>query len=337
MEQTLGKRIAGCRKRLGLTQDQLAEKLGVTAQAVSKWENDQSCPDITMLPRLSAIFEVSSDELLGIREPEKAAVPEVIASTEEEKEEKPDNRAELTFTSDRNSAMVFAIWALVTGGLLLLSTLLHWDVTFWDILWPSAILAFGVSGVVSDFSFFSLCCVLFGGFFMLCNLNLLPAGVDKSILLPVLLILFGLSLLVKAFRKPQKASLKFHLNGKDRGETSSYSEDEGSGSFFYNSNYCDDSIQVTLSTLRAGKVETNCGDVTLDLTTCGQIEDGSTLEIRCSFGDVEIRVPRKCRVVCNREGSFSSVEFSGSPDPDTAITLRADCTVNCGEVQFRYI
>ena len=52
MEQTLGKRIIEHRKALGLTQDQLAEKLGVTAQAVSKWENDQSCPDITMLPKL---------------------------------------------------------------------------------------------------------------------------------------------------------------------------------------------------------------------------------------------------------------------------------------------
>ncbi len=42
MEQTLGKRIAENRKRLKLTQDQLAEKLGITAQAVSKWENDVS-------------------------------------------------------------------------------------------------------------------------------------------------------------------------------------------------------------------------------------------------------------------------------------------------------
>ena len=46
MEKTLGKRIMLHRKALGLTQEQLAEKLGVTAQAVSKWENDQSCPDI---------------------------------------------------------------------------------------------------------------------------------------------------------------------------------------------------------------------------------------------------------------------------------------------------
>ena len=56
MEQTMGKRIAANRKRLGLTQDQMAERLGVTAQAVSKWENDQSCPDIAMIPRLAELF-----------------------------------------------------------------------------------------------------------------------------------------------------------------------------------------------------------------------------------------------------------------------------------------
>ena len=66
MEQTMGKRIAANRKRLGLTQEQMAEKLGVTAQAVSKWENDQSCPDIAMIPRLAELFGVSTDELLGV-------------------------------------------------------------------------------------------------------------------------------------------------------------------------------------------------------------------------------------------------------------------------------
>lgn len=62
----MGKRIAANRKRLHLTQDQMAEKLGVTAQAISKWENDQSCPDIAMLPRLAELFGISTDELLGV-------------------------------------------------------------------------------------------------------------------------------------------------------------------------------------------------------------------------------------------------------------------------------
>ena len=65
MEETLGKRIVFHRKRLALTQDALAELMGVTAQAVSKWENDQSCPDIGALPKLAEIFGVSVDLLLG--------------------------------------------------------------------------------------------------------------------------------------------------------------------------------------------------------------------------------------------------------------------------------
>ena len=65
MEETLGKRIVAHRKRLGLTQDQLAEKMGITAQAVSKWENDQSCQDISALPQLADIFGITIDTLLG--------------------------------------------------------------------------------------------------------------------------------------------------------------------------------------------------------------------------------------------------------------------------------
>ena len=70
MEETLGKRIVFHRKRLGLTQDALAERMGVTAQAVSKWENDQSCPDIGALPKLAEIFGISTDELLGVERKE---------------------------------------------------------------------------------------------------------------------------------------------------------------------------------------------------------------------------------------------------------------------------
>ncbi len=336
MEQTLGKRIVQCRKRLGLTQDQLAEKLGVTAQAVSKWENDQSCPDITMLPKLSEIFGVSSDVLLGIGQEEEPLMPEVVAPTQE-KERKRESRAVFEYTSDRKSALGFAIWVLLTGGLLLASTLLHWGASLWDILWPSAILVFGVTGAVGSFSFFSLCCALFGGFFLLCNLNLLPPGLDKSILLPVLLILFGLSLAAKAFRKPKKKSFVCNFNGVDGEEARCCTEDEASGSFFCKSSFGEDHVQVTLPTVRSGKAEMSFGEMTLDLTTCGQIANGCTLDLRCSCGEMNVRVPKSCRVICDRGGSFSSVDFSGSPNPDAEITVQAVCTVNFGEIEICYI
>lgn len=65
MAITLGKKINQLRKEKGLTQDYISERLGVSPQAVSKWENDISYPDITLLPELAKILEVTVDELLS--------------------------------------------------------------------------------------------------------------------------------------------------------------------------------------------------------------------------------------------------------------------------------
>ncbi len=70
---TIGNKIAHCRKQRGMTQDALAQLLGVTNQAVSKWESDQSCPDVMLLPRIADIFEISLDELFD-REPKREPV-----------------------------------------------------------------------------------------------------------------------------------------------------------------------------------------------------------------------------------------------------------------------
>ena len=65
MEMTLGKRIGLLRRQKNLKQDDLAGMLDVSPQAVSKWENDQTCPDISLLPKLAQILGVSVDELLS--------------------------------------------------------------------------------------------------------------------------------------------------------------------------------------------------------------------------------------------------------------------------------
>ena len=61
---TLGKRIQALRKEHGLTQEALAERMDVTPQAVSKWENDLSCPDVMSLPRLAKELRTTVDTLL---------------------------------------------------------------------------------------------------------------------------------------------------------------------------------------------------------------------------------------------------------------------------------
>lgn len=74
MLATLGERIAYYRKRSAMTQEQLAEKCSVTPQAVSKWENNLTAPDIGLLPRLAELFSVTCDELLGVERKSAAAV-----------------------------------------------------------------------------------------------------------------------------------------------------------------------------------------------------------------------------------------------------------------------
>ena len=74
MNTTLGTRIAALRREKEWKQDELAEKLGVSPQAVSKWENDQTCPDISLLPLLAKILGVSVDELLTGKKEEAPAV-----------------------------------------------------------------------------------------------------------------------------------------------------------------------------------------------------------------------------------------------------------------------
>lgn len=62
---TLGEKLTQYRKKNNLTQDAVAELLGVTPQAVSKWENDASCPDIMLLPQIATLYETTADELLS--------------------------------------------------------------------------------------------------------------------------------------------------------------------------------------------------------------------------------------------------------------------------------
>lgn len=61
----INEKIAELRKRKNITQEELARALGVTNQAVSKWESSQCCPDISLIPEIADYFGVTTDELFG--------------------------------------------------------------------------------------------------------------------------------------------------------------------------------------------------------------------------------------------------------------------------------
>lgn len=80
-KQTLGAMIAALRKEKGMTQLELAELMGVTDKAVSKWERDLSCPDVSTLPKLAELFGVSVDELMQVKSGEKSTEKPEIQKT----------------------------------------------------------------------------------------------------------------------------------------------------------------------------------------------------------------------------------------------------------------
>ena len=69
----MGENISSLRRAAGLTQEMLADRLGVTSQAVSKWERQLSCPDVSLLPAMAEVFGVNIDELFAGSDVESAA------------------------------------------------------------------------------------------------------------------------------------------------------------------------------------------------------------------------------------------------------------------------
>ena len=75
-KQTFGNITVSLRKEKGMTQLELAEKMGVTDKAVSKWERDLSFPDVSSIPKLAEIFEVSVDDLMQVKTKTKETPPD---------------------------------------------------------------------------------------------------------------------------------------------------------------------------------------------------------------------------------------------------------------------
>ena len=119
----IGAFIAECRRAINLTQAQLAEELGITDKAVSKWERDLSCPDISSIPKLAEVLGVTVDELMQ----SKAA----------SKEEKTD--------AGKIIDMVLKVVPLAMGIALFMVSILKKDVDIYTVAGFAGIGLFGIS------------------------------------------------------------------------------------------------------------------------------------------------------------------------------------------------
>ena len=83
---TLGQHFAQARKKSGLSQEEIGEKLGVSRQTISKWETDETLPDICQAKKLAALYHLSLDELIDF-DLDIEEITQVIAKTSEEKQQ----------------------------------------------------------------------------------------------------------------------------------------------------------------------------------------------------------------------------------------------------------
>lgn len=86
---SLGNSLFNARKRSGLSQEEVAEKLGVSRQTISKWELDETLPDIRQSKRLSSLYHLALDELIDF-DIDVKEIEQIIERTSEETEQKID-------------------------------------------------------------------------------------------------------------------------------------------------------------------------------------------------------------------------------------------------------
>lgn len=339
MEQTLGKRIVTYRKNLGLTQDQLAERLGVTAQAVSKWENDQSCPDITMLPKLAEIFNTSTDVLLGVAPEEPAREATVVDTAQDDPAGDANPNWEFRYDNSRKAGIWFAVGVLVVGGLYLLSSLLELEVGLWDIVWPTALLVFGISGLIPyrRFSFLRVGCILFGGFFLINGLLPMPIRLDNGVIVACIILLIGIGLLADALRRPKKPRFAFTTGDGHRDHTPRAYYSVADGMLRYDAAFADHNQRVATPLLRGGMINTSFGDYEVDLSGVEAVAPDCRLEVNTSFGDLTIWVPSRYQVLCSSSTAFADIEITGKPDAVPAGTIQLIANASFGDITVEYI
>jgi len=342
MESTLGKRISAYRKKMGLTQDQLAEKLGLTAQAVSKWENDLSCPDITILPKLADIFGVSTDVLLG-REAEVPIRETQVITNNINKDsgftyDSDSGKMDFHWEGAKLEGICLACWVLLTGAIYLVAQLLNIPITFWNTLWPAFLLVFGLFGLYPRFSAFRLGCGLVGGYFLLEKLHIWDIDLDGGIWVAVAVLLFGIALLADALRKRHKPDICYtdSRGNVHRGKmTHDYTVD--GNRFTYEANFGSNIQLIQLDALQFGEITTNFGEYTVDLTGVASLDAGCRINAECNFGELTILVPHGYTVLPDSSTAFASFEIKGQSDVNSRGTILLNASVSFGEICIQYI
>lgn len=337
MEETLGKRIAAYRKSLGMTQDALAEQLGITAQAVSKWENEQSCPDITMLPKLAEIFNCTTDELLGIAS--KALQNAEKTAPQPSLEDPEENSPWSCRKALAAPGTALGFWLFLTGLVALIDAVRLppydlADISLVHIAICCGIFVFGFFSLFRRFSPLRLGCALAGGAFIF-NLIAEPSIGDMDWYVPLLagVALFGLDMFFDALLGRKRAVPMGHRVPSCMKNSF---ECEGE-SFDCSTSFGEDNHLIAMPLLSRGRAEVSFGEMTLDLTGCQEFASVCHLELHSSFGELNVLLPRSCRAETAIKTAFAACDTFGAPDLEANSRIYVNGNAYFGHVTIRYV
>lgn len=322
---TIGERIKHHRKRLGLTQEQLAERIGVSAQAVSKWENNLSCPDISILPELSALFGISIDELLGKQET--AYVAEPIKEVKK-----------TSFHWQWNvSNLLFPIITMLFGGLWLMNEVCGYDVSWWTLLWTLGLIYLGLSSMDDGFSAVGLIMILTGTGSLLSAYDIVQLKLRWSLVIPCCIIIWGLGLLFDMFGKKRKIRHKLKQHGVKSGSPQR-EYNCNAGILHCEMSFGQDRIPVVTPLLRSGSIEANFGNFTIDLSACEAVAANCTLNVENNFGKLTLLIPDRFKVEHAENETFAaSTQINGNATSTPEGVILMNCENHFGSMEIRYI
>ncbi|MBR3136915.1 MAG: helix-turn-helix domain-containing protein [Clostridia bacterium] len=331
-KETMGKRISDLRKGKGMTQEQLAQLLGVTPQAVSKWENDLSCPDISILPQLAEALGVTTDELLG-----KAPLQTVAPETE-----KQSGKAHVSVRLRMNKAekVIFALLLMGIGVVFLLNAFhvieLGEGVTFGSVLWPFLVACIGVLACRSELNPVSIGLFLFGVYMLLFNLGIIPAQykLTWAMAWPVALILVGITILLRFILPERKKKEGGFFEVEKSDPVFNCTDDDGfiriDSAFSSKEKRVSGGVRFT-----GAKVDSSFGSLVLDLSEA-EIVNGASIDADVSFGSLTIRLPANVSARAMCDSSFGGYDCPpGNPDAEIEVLIKGD--VSFGKIEVEYV
>ena len=331
-KETMGKRISDLRKGKGMTQEQLAQLLGVTPQAVSKTESEVSCPDMSILPQLAEALGVTTDERLG-------RTPLRISEGSDKCNGKGHAHVSVRLRLNQAEKIIFALLLMGIGLIFLLNAFhvieLGEGVTFGSVLWPFLVACMGVMACRSELNPISIGLFLFGVYMLLFNLGIIPAQykLTWAMAWPVALILIGVTILLHfLLPKRKKEGGIFEVEKSDP----VFDCTDESGFIRIDSAFTSQTKCVeTGAPFTGAKIDSSFGSLVLDLSQA-EIQNGALIDADVSFGSLTVRLPAFVGANAACKTAFGGYDCPpGNPDAEIKVSLNGD--VSFGKIEVEYV